>query len=426
MEHKNDTVMSTSSNAKRLMIYLGESDTWRGRSLYMSILETLRKSGIAGATVTRAIAGYGAHSRIRTHTIEVLSMDLPIVITVVDTPENIDRALKLVGPMVREGLITIEDIEIVKYTHRYLHALPADRPVAEIMTRSVTTVTPDTPARQVVELLLGKLFKAVPVIDQERRIVGIITDSDLLRQAGMPVRLAVGERLETDDLRQFLEQVREEKTARQIMTSPVITVREDEDLGHVVQTLLEHKLKRMPVTDTGGKLVGMVSRLDILRAVAGNGVGQQEQAPTPRPGRTIGEVMSRSIPIVHINDDLTEVLQTMLKADIKRVIVLDEREKPIGIITDGDLVARVSQTMRQGVLQVLAARILGTNVRQGQATARELMSENVLSAPPDTTVVDAISLMLQEGRKRIVVVDTQGYPIGVVDRQMLLAASVDG
>jgi CBS domain-containing protein len=136
--------------------------------------------------------------------------------------------------------------------------------------------------------------------------------------------------------------------------------------------------------------------------------------------------MSRSIPIVHINDDLTEVLQTMLKADIKRVIVLDEREKPIGIITDGDLVARVSQTMRQGVLQVLAARILGTNVRQGQATARELMSENVLSAPPDTTVVDAISLMLQEGRKRIVVVDTQGYPIGVVDRQMLLAASVDG
>jgi CBS domain-containing protein len=426
MGNNNDVVMLTSTNAKRLMIYLGESDTWRGRSLYMSILETMRKSGIAGATVTRAIAGFGAHSRIRTHTIEVLSMDLPIVITIVDTSDNIDRALKLVGPMVREGLITVEDIEIVKYTHRYLHALPADRPVAEIMTRDVTTVTPDTPARQVVELLLGKLFKAVPVVDQERQVVGIITDSDLLRQAGMPVRMAVGERLEANDFRQVLEQVSQEKTSREIMTSPVITIREDVELARVVQMLLDHKLKRMPVVDANHKLVGMVSRLDILRAVAGNGAGQQEQAPAPHPSRTIGEVMSHSIPAVHVNDDLVDVIQTMLKADIKRVIVLDEQEKPIGIITDGDLVARVSQTMRRGVLQVLAARILGDSIRRGHATARELMSENVLSAPPDTPVIDAISLMLQQGRKRLVVVNEQGYALGIVDRQMLLAASIGG
>jgi CBS domain-containing protein len=419
-------ILSASAKARRLMIYLGESDSWRGRSLYMSILITLRSSGIAGATVTRAIAGYGAHSRIRTHTIEVLSMDLPIIITVVDTPDNIDRAIKLVGPMVREGLITVEDIEIVKHTHRYLHALPADRPAAEIMTRSVTTVTPDTPARQVVELLLGKLFKAVPVIDQQRHVVGIITDSDLLRQAGMPARLAVGERLEASDLRQFLDQISQEKIARQIMTSPVVTAREDDDLAHVVQTLFEHQLKRMPVVDANDQLVGMVSRLDILRAVAGNGVGQEERTPVPYPGRTIGEVMSRSIPAIHANDDLADVIQAMLKADIKRVIVLDEQEKPIGIITDGDLVARVSPTIRRGVLQSLAARILGTDIRRGQATARELMSESVLSAPPDTTLVDAISLMLQEGRKRLVVVDDQGHALGIVDRQMLLAASVGG
>src|SRR5215813_12453110 len=136
------SVMNTPIRAKRLLIYLGESDSWRGHSLYMSILDTLRKNGLSGATVTRAIAGFGAHSRVRSNTIEVLSSDLPIVITVVDTAENIERALALVNPMVREGLITLEDVEIVKYAHRYLQSLPADQPVSQIMTRAVTTVSP--------------------------------------------------------------------------------------------------------------------------------------------------------------------------------------------------------------------------------------------------------------------------------------------
>ena len=161
------------------MIYLGESDSWRGRSLYLSILETLRKSGVAGATVTRAIAGFGAHSRIRTTTSEILSLDLPIVISVIETPANVDRVLALVSPMVREGLITVEDVEIVKYTHRYLQPLPADLPVSQFMSRSITSVTEDTLARPIVELLLGKLFKALPVVDVERRVVGIITDGAL-------------------------------------------------------------------------------------------------------------------------------------------------------------------------------------------------------------------------------------------------------
>lgn len=418
--------MSAPTRAQRLMIYLGESDSWRGRSLYMSILETLRKSGIAGATVTRAVAGFGAHSRIRTNTIEVLSTDLPIIISVIDTPENIERALGLVAPMVREGLITREDIDIIKYTHRYLQLLPADRPVSEIMTRDVMTVTPDTAARQVVELLLGKLFKAVPVIDDERHVVGIISDGDLLRKAGMPVRLAVGERLEASDLREFVDQVSREKDARTIMTSPVITVREDEELGYVVQKLFKHGLKRLPVVNAKEKLVGIVSRLDILRAVAGHGHGEQERSPQPHPGHTVGELMSTDIPVVHINDDLADILQKMLNTNVKRLIVLDEQEKPVGIITDGDLVARVSPGIRHNVLGVLAARMMRkTDINRGYATARELMSEQVLLASKDTTIIEAINLMMQAGRKRLVIVDENAHPVGIIDRQTLLAASLD-
>jgi CBS domain-containing protein len=334
--------------------------------------------------------------------------------------------------MVREGLITLEDVQIVKYTHRYLQPLPADRSVAEIMTRDVTAVTPDTPIVQVVELLLRKLFKAVPVIDAERHVVGIISDGDLLRKAGMPVRLAVGERLSADDLHGFLARISRDKTAAQVMTQPVQTVLEDEALGLLVQRMLQQGLKRLPVVDSQNRLVGMVSRLDVLRAAAGNSEGgdvddqqpQQERAPAPRPGKTVGELMSPDLPLVHVNDDLVDVLQRMLKADIKRVIVLDEQERAVGIITDGDVVARVGAVMRPTILQALAARVLGSGVHRGTIIARELMSAQVLSAPADTTVAGAITLMLREGRKRLVVVDSQGYPMGIVDRQTLLAASL--
>jgi len=416
--------MSNPMQARRLMIYLGESDLWRGRSLYMSILETLRKSGIAGATVTRAIAGYGAHSRIRTHTIEVLSVDLPIVITIVDTPDNIDKALALVSPMVREGLITVEDVTIVKYTHRHLQPLPADVPVSEIMTRNITTVTAETTARQVVALLLGKLFKAVPVVDDEQRVVGIITESDLLRNAGMPARLAIGERLEAADLQAFLAPVSSDKTAADIMTRPVITTQSDEVLGYAVQRMMQHNLKRMPVVDDDGKLIGMVSRLDILRAVAGQRPAAQEQAPQVLPGGTIGELMTTPLPAVHVNDDLADVLQSLLQSAVKGVIVLDEREHPVGIITDGDIVARVSPVMRRNVLGAISARVLGTDVKRGEATAGELMSERVVTAPPQMTVVEAISLLLHEGRKRLIVVNDEGQAVGLIDRQTLLAASI--
>jgi CBS domain-containing protein len=417
--------MPTVGPGKRLVIYVGESDSWRGHSLYMSILETLRKGGIAGGTVMRALAGYGAHSRIRTDTLEVLSIDLPIVITVVDTPDNIDKALALVGPMVREGLITLEDVEIVKYSHRYLQPLPAEKPVAEIMTRQVTTVMPDTPAVQVAELLLGRqLFKAVPVVDDHQRVVGIITSGDLLRKAGMPARLAIGERLEAEDLQRFLARISHEKTAKDIMTSPVVTARDDEALGHVTHRLLERGLKRLPVVNAGGRLVGMLSRLDLLRAAVGNGKAEQEQAPIARPGQTVGEVMSPNVPIVHVNDDLVDVLKPILRADIKRVVVLDEQDRAVGIITDGDLVARVGPAARPNVLRALAERVLGTGALRGNATARELMSEKVLSAPAETTVTEAIALLLREGRKRLIVVDERGHPIGIVDRQSLLAASL--
>ena len=409
---------------KRLIIYLGESDSWRGRSLYMSILETLRQSGIAGSTVTRGLAGFGAHSHIRTTTVEVLSLDLPIVITVVDTPENIERALHLVNPMVREGLITLDDVEIIKYSHRYLQPLPADRPVSEFMTRQVATVAPDTPIVEVVELLLGKLYRALPVIDAQQRVLGMITNEDLLEKGGLLAHLSIGQRLSAEDLHVFMARLNQEQSAREIMSSPATTVNAQDALGHVVQFMLDKGLKRFPVVDEEQRLVGMISRLDVLRAVARNGHPAEEEPRVPQQGQTIAELMSATLPVVYVNDDLVDVLEQMLSTHSRWLVVLDEQGLPAGIITDGDVVARVRPEMRRNVLQAIADRVLKGGVPKGAVTARALMSEKVLTAAGETGVTDAIALMLQEGRKRLVVVNDAGRPIGVVDRQALLAASL--
>ena len=101
---------------KLLRLFIGESDTWHGKPLYQAIVERVREEGLAGATVLRGIEGFGADSRLHTSRILRLSEDLPVVIEIVDTPEQIDRG----GADARrdgrgKGLLTLERVQIVSY-----------------------------------------------------------------------------------------------------------------------------------------------------------------------------------------------------------------------------------------------------------------------------------------------------------------------
>ncbi|MFQ3611512.1 MAG: DUF190 domain-containing protein [Fimbriimonadales bacterium] len=109
--------MKITGEAKQLRIYIGEADRWHGQPLYMAILLKAREMGLAGGTVFRGIAGYGANSRIHTANILRLSEDLPIVIEIVDTVEKIDALLQVLDTMVAEGMITTQAVEVVKYSH---------------------------------------------------------------------------------------------------------------------------------------------------------------------------------------------------------------------------------------------------------------------------------------------------------------------
>src|SRR5271157_5022422 len=107
--------MQIPRDAVLLRIFIGESDRHQHHPLYEAIVLKAREAGLAGATVLRGAMGFGASSRLHTAKILRLSMDLPIVIEIVDTPEKIATFLPMLDEMVTEGLVTLEDIRILKY-----------------------------------------------------------------------------------------------------------------------------------------------------------------------------------------------------------------------------------------------------------------------------------------------------------------------
>lgn len=101
-----------------MRVFVGESDKESGRPLYTALVEMLREEGIAGATVLKGTMGFGAKRHLHSGHVLSLSMDLPIVIEVVDSQEQIDRVLPKVDDMVREGLVTLEKVNVIRYAPR--------------------------------------------------------------------------------------------------------------------------------------------------------------------------------------------------------------------------------------------------------------------------------------------------------------------
>ena len=98
-----------------LRIIIGESDRYEGKPLYEWIVIKARECGVAGATVVRGMMGYGASSRIKTTSILRLSEDLPVIIELVDTRRMLEEFLEVVDPALKEGLITLEKMNIRMY-----------------------------------------------------------------------------------------------------------------------------------------------------------------------------------------------------------------------------------------------------------------------------------------------------------------------
>lgn len=117
-EKKEVEGMKLEGKAKMLRIIISEDDKWEGEPLYEVLVKRFIMEDIAGATVYKAIAGYGPHKRFHRKKTLAAHGELPIMITVMDREENINRIMPVLDEMVKEGIVALSDVNVIKYTHR--------------------------------------------------------------------------------------------------------------------------------------------------------------------------------------------------------------------------------------------------------------------------------------------------------------------
>jgi len=419
--------MKIRSAAEVLRIYIGESDRFEGRLLHEAIVEEAHRRGLAGATVTRGLLGFGAGSRVHTAKILRLSEDLPVVLEIVDRPERIAAFLPLLEDMVGEGAIT---------RHAVAATFHCSMRVRDVMTPDVVSVAPDMPLPQVLDLLLARGIKAVPVVEG-KKAVGMLTGGDLLARAGLAFRLSLfaelPPELRGEEARRLTLQG---KTARDVMSGRLTTVNIRAKVPEAATLMASRQLKRLPVVDDAGELVGIVSRIDILRTIStaasltapgtapepGSG---PDALPSPLPqglNRTAGDIMLRDVPTVGPDAPLAEALDRLVLSPLRRVVVVDETGRVLGIVHDRELLKRYSRHEKPGLLRALA-NLLAPDRGAAQAfggLVREAMEPDVFSVPENAPLPAVLQRMLQTGGKRLVVLDAEGRLRGMVDRDRML------
>jgi len=142
--------------------------------------------------------------------------------------------------------------------------------VRDVMTRPVRSVRPETPLKEVAQILIEHQISGLPVVDAEERVVGVVSEGDLLvKEQGpgairhRPLARIFGESRETRALRTKMAA----RTAGDAMTAPAITIEASRPISVAAAMMVEHKVNRLPVTEDG-RLAGIVSRADVVRAFA--------------------------------------------------------------------------------------------------------------------------------------------------------------
>jgi len=406
---------------KRVRIYIGEHDKAAGHHepLWETILTYLRQEGAAGATMVRGLAGFGAHSKLHTARLADLVPDLPVIVEWVDGPERVERLLARVCELVPTGTITLEDVQVVKYTHRDPKLIPPDS-VGDVMTREVATIHPETPLGEVVRMLLDRDFRGLPVVDAAGMLVGIVTNRDLVERGGLTARLELlgvlgGAALE----RELAVSGARARTAAEVMTREVIHVGPHDTLSQAAHLMAERRVKRLPVVDQHGVLMGILSRVDVLRTMGEDyHAPARDTATADRPVRVVGDLMRRDVPSVAADAPLGEVLDAVTSTRLNRAIVVDADGHVLGVVTDADLLARLDPGGQTGLLDSLMGR--GRFGGETKTAARDVMRTPVLAVTADTPVVEAAQRMLEARHKVLPITDAAGRLLGAVDRADLL------
>jgi PII-like signaling protein/CBS-domain-containing membrane protein len=425
------TDMEGTEQARRVRIYLGQDDRAAGRPAHLAVVEHLRARNARGATVLGGIEGFGAEGEIHGTHLAELGRRLPIVVEWVDRADVVAGLLDEIRALVPAALVTVEDTAVVQHPPAQVRDVPRGLRARDVMTRDVVSVERGTPLRALVERMLGEGYRAVPVLE-DGKPVGIVTSTDLIRRGGFAAGLDLVARLGERERRASVEHLAGGgKVAADVMTPDPVLVTETEGLRRIAGIMVQRRLKRLPVVGADGRLAGMVGRLDLLRAAAGEAEGAAPPPVAPGLDATgpVSRVLRSDAPLVHPDTPLPAVIQAVVSTRLHRALVVDASGHVVGLVTDAELLDRLTPELRTGALRALVHRLpfvhpspAGAAAEQhAQArTAGDLMVREVPAVPEETPVAMAIQRMLRGNHKVLAVTDAAGRLAGIVDRADLL------
>jgi CBS domain-containing protein len=416
---------------KVIEIFTSEKTRWKGRPLDEAIVQYVHDLKIAArCLVTRAIDGCYESGEVATGRLEILSYNMPLRIAIVLPASEIERVLTEVEAMVADGIVAVHHLDVVSHKTRK-QLIARQIKVRNIMTPDPRKVSLTTPLDQVVRQLLSSIFTGVPVVDDANRPAGVITQGDLIYKGKMPMRLGLLAASGSAKLDAVLAALAA-KSAKEVMTSPVIVIGQDQYVKEAVDLMLSKRVKRLPVVDAGGRLTGMLSRLDIFRTImkeAPDWNAFKQQNVTVGDASTVSDIMRRDTHTVLPETSVDEVIRLIDSNDIQRIAVVDKEGHFLGLISDRDLLVAFSPNFSDAIwdqfLSIVPFSERGKRHRELKdhlqaKTAAEVMNTDIVKVQETTPVDEAIALMTQKGIKRLPVLDSDGKFKGMISRDSLL------
>lgn len=405
-----------------IKVYTSERARYEGRPLAQAVVAHVRSLHLAARCVVyRGIEGLYESGETATNRLAEVANDLPLVVEILLPAAEADALVSRLETMVTDGMVSVFRAQVSSFRSPS-SVIPPHLLVRDVMTARPVDAHPGFSVRVAVELLLDEGLKCLPVVDDRTKLVGILTQRDLVERAGMPVRLGLLRARPSGELDAWLARS-ERRTVAEAMTPKPASIREDRKLAEAVRLMLRRNLKRLPVLDAEDRLCGMLSRIDVLKALAaatpgsGSPVGGSRADGAAEAPRLVRDLEVRDGLALEAETPLRTAMDRMATAKAQRAAVVDADGRLVGLVTDTLLLAAVREGSGGfGPFRSLAAR------RAERKRVADLMLRDLVTVEEDTSVEEAIRLMTERGLKRIPVVDEGRRFRGMIRRDSVLVA----